>query len=331
LERAFSLLHSRRRRTRGGPARIALAARCLLLAGALGACARPDADAAPAVPAASADTTAAIAVRDDVGRTVTLAQPARRVISLIPAQTEIVKRLAGARVLVARTAWDADPELAHLPSTGNALTPSIEWLAAQRPDLVIAWPDQQSRSVITQLEDMHIAVYASAVETLADVDSMIVRLGTLLGRRPAADTLRTRLRAELDAVARRVAGRDRPRAFYALSLDPPMAATSHTYIGELLELAGAANIFPELAAPWAQVSLEEILRRDPEVIIRPLEEPRGETLARLRAQPGWRDLAAVRAGRVHEVDADLLNRPGATLGEAARVLARALHPEAFAP
>ena len=301
----------------------------MVLAGALvSGCARDSADAARE----RADTTvASITVRDDVGRTVRLSRPARRVISLIPAQTEVVRLLAGPGVLVARTAWDDHPGLAHLPSTGNALTPSVEWLAAQRPDLVIAWPDQQSRNVIAQLEAMDVAVYASAVETLADVDSMIARLGALLGRAPGADSLRARLHAELDEVRALVAGRTRPRAYYALSLDPPMAATNRTYIGELLELAGGRNIFPDLPARWGQVSLEEVLRRDPQVIIRPLEEPRGGTLARLRAQPGWRQLDAVRAGRVHEVDADLLNRPGATLGEAARALARALHPEAFTP
>jgi iron complex transport system substrate-binding protein len=292
-------------------------------------CSDGPADGAPASARTSVDSTRA--VRDAMGRDVRLARPARRVISLIPAQTEVVKLLAGADVLVARTAWDDDPELRPLPSTGNALSPSVEWLAAQRPDLVIAWPDQQSRSVVVQLSAMGIGVYASAVETLADVDTMIARLGVLLGREAAADSLRAHLHSELDGVRARVAGRARPRAYYALSVDPPMAATGQTYIGELLELAGAQNVFPALAAPWAQVSLEEILRRDPEVIIRPLEEPRGETLARLRALPGWRDVTAVREGRVHEVDADLLNRPGASLGRAARVLAAALHPGAVQP
>jgi iron complex transport system substrate-binding protein len=117
--------------------------------------------------------------------------------------------------------------------------------------------------------------------------------------------------------------------YYALSIDPPLAATNRTYIGELIGIAGGENVFPDLPTLWAQVSLEEVLRRNPDVIIRPLEEPRGETLPRLRQLPGWRDLAAVRTGRVHEVDADLLNRPGAGLGQAARVLARAVHPESF--
>ena len=85
-----------------------------------------------------------VSVMDDAGRTITLVRPAHRVISMIPAQTEIVKILGGVDRLVARTKWDTDPALAHLPSTGNALTPSVEWLAAQKPDLVIAWPDNDA-------------------------------------------------------------------------------------------------------------------------------------------------------------------------------------------
>ena len=268
-------------------------------------------------------------MRDDAGRTVSLARPAARVVSLIPAQTEVIALLAGPSVLVARTQWDADPALAHLPSTENALSPSVEWLAALQPDLVIAWPDQSARTVIERLEAIGIPVYASAVETLADVDTMIARFGVLLGRERAADSLRARLHAELDAVRARVAGRTRPSVLYAVSIDPPMPATNATYLGELVELAGGHNVFGELRTLWPQVSLEEVVRRDPEVIIRPVEDPRQDVLALLRRRPGWRELRAVREGRVYAVDVNLLNRPGARLGGAAEVLARVIHPGAF--
>src|SRR5690606_32389133 len=99
---------------------------------------------------------AGISVVDDAGRTVTLARPARRVISMIPAQTEVIAILAGVDAVIARTRWDEDPRLAHLPSIDNALTPSIEWLAARRPDLVVAWPDAQSRDVVHRLAEIGI-------------------------------------------------------------------------------------------------------------------------------------------------------------------------------
>jgi ABC-type Fe3+-hydroxamate transport system substrate-binding protein len=268
-------------------------------------------------------------VRDDAGRLVVLPSPARRVVSLVPAQTEIVKLLAGASVLVARTAWDADPELAALPHTENALSPSVEWLAALRPDLVVAWPDGAARTVIARLEALGIPVYASAVESLADIDSAIARFGILLGRPAAADSLRARIRAELDSVRRAAAASPRPLVLYAVSVDPPLVASNATYLGELVELAGGRNVFGELRTGWPQVSLEEIVRRRPGVIVRPVEDPAEDPLADLRRRPGWRELPAVRTGRVHAVDVNLLNRPGARVGEAARLLARAIHPELY--
>src|SRR5690606_4460042 len=117
----------------------------------------------------SAPPDSEIAVIDDAGRTVALDSAARRVISMIPAQTGIVAILSGPDALVARTRWDLDPRLAHLPSIGNALTPSVEWLVARRPDLVIAWPDAQSRDVVQRLDDIGIPVYASRVESVTQI------------------------------------------------------------------------------------------------------------------------------------------------------------------
>jgi iron complex transport system substrate-binding protein len=270
---------------------------------------------------------AAIRVVDDAGRPVVLAAPARRVISLIPAQTEVILRLAGPAVLVARTRWDTDPALAALPSVGNALTPSVEWLTARRPDLVIAWPDAQSRDVVSRLEDVGVPVYASRVESVADVRTMIRRLGVLLDRTAAADSLDAAITAELEYVRRLVAGRPQRSVLYLLNADPPMAAGPGTYVDELIRLAGGRNVFADLRQLWPQVALEEIIARQPDVIIRPSERALDDPVAGLAGRPGWRDLKAVRTGRVHAVDPDLYNRPGPRVGAAARGLALRIHAE----
>jgi iron complex transport system substrate-binding protein len=270
-----------------------------------------------------ADT--AIAVVDDAGRTIELRGPAQRVISLIPAQTEIITLLAGTDVLVARTRWDIDPALAELPSIGNALTPSVEWLAARRPDLVIAWPDAQSRDVVQRLSDIGIPVYASRVESIAEIRSVIERLGVLLGRTERADSLIAAIDAQLDSVRSLVAGRPRPSVLYLLNVSPPMAAGPGTFVDELIDLAGGTNVFSDLRQLWPQVSLEEIVRRQPDVIVRPSENALTDPLAGIASQPGWRELAAVRERRVYGVSPYFYNRPGAGVGEAARGLAERIH------
>jgi len=268
---------------------------------------------------------AAIRVVDDAGRTVALEAPARRVISLIPAQTDLVLLLAGADVLLARTQWDLDPRLAHLPSIGNALTPSVEWLAAQRPDLVIAWPDAQSRDVVQRLGDIGIPVYASRVESIDEIRSMVQRLGTLLGAAARADSVIAAFDAELDAVRADVAGKPVQRVLYLLAADPPTAAGPGTFVDELIRVAGGGNVFSDVSQLWPQVSLEEIVRRQPDVIIRPSENALEDPLNGIAGQPGWRELRAVQQRRVFAVDPYFYNRPGATVGQAARGLAERIH------
>jgi iron complex transport system substrate-binding protein len=295
---------------------------CALAAMVAAGCQRPEE--APR-PAAAGATVSGVRVTDDAGRVVALPAPARRVISLIPAQTEIVARLAGPDVLVARTQWDLDPALAHLPSVGNALLPSVEWLAAQRPDLVIAWRDVGTRDVVQRLTDIGIPVYSSSVESIADIRSVVARLGVLLDAQDGAAALVTELDAELDAVRRMVAELPRQRVLYLLSADPPTAAGPLTFADELIGVAGGENIFADVRQLWPQVSLEEVVRRDPDVIIRPTERDPAAVAAELSARPGWRELRAVRTGRVHGVDAYLFNRAGITVGRAAAELAERIH------
>ena len=266
-----------------------------------------------------------IRVTDDAGREVVLQAPARRIISLIPAQTDVVTLLAGMDVMLARTQWDTDPRLAHLQSIGNALTPSVEWIAAQRPDLVIAWPDAQSRDVVQRLTDIGIPVYASRVESIAEIRSMVQRLGVLLGQEARADSIVNGFDAELAAVRESVAGLSQQRVLYLLSADPPTVAGPGTFVDELIGVAGGANVFADVRQMWPQVSLEEIVRRQPDVIIRPSEDALLDPLIGLRGQPGWRELRAVQSGRVFAVDPYFYNRPGATVGAAARGLAERIH------
>lgn len=306
---------------RGAARRSCATARCLVLVAlcalpSMGCGSESDGSRRPA---------SAIAVIDDAGRTVALDSAARRVISMIPAQTEIVTILASPSVLVARTRWDMDPRLAHLPSIGNALTPSVEWLAARRPDLVIAWPDAQSRDVVQRLGDIGIPVYASRVESVAEIRSMIERLGVLLGADARADSLIVAIDDSLAAVRADVAGRPVPRVLYLLSADPPMIAGPGTFVDDLITIAGGENVFADMQQLWPQVSLEEIVRRQPDVIIRPSDHALDDPLAGLAGAPGWRELDAVRNARVHAVDPDLYNRAGATVAAAARGLADRIH------
>jgi iron complex transport system substrate-binding protein len=269
---------------------------------------------------------ATIVVVDDAQREVRLAAPAARIISLVPARTEAILALGAGDRLIARTQYDLDPRLAQLPSVGNALYPSLEWLAAQQPDLVIAWADGEARTVVDRLAGLGIATYATRVETLDEIDKSVRDLGVLLGIEARADSLRWSLADTLAAVRRRVAGEVPVRVLYLVALEPPLAAGPGTFVHDILEVAGGANVFDDLGQPWPHISIEEALRRDPDVIIVATTTPFADPAARFADRPGWRDLRAVRARAVHDVDADLFNRAGPRIGEAASHLAGLLHP-----
>jgi iron complex transport system substrate-binding protein len=287
-------------------------------------------DAAPARrgPAAGGATGGAdsVAATDDAGRVVRLARPARRVVSLLPAGTETLFALGAGDRVVGRTRYDVDPRVARLPSVGGGLDPSLEALLALKPDMVVAFETASSSRVRPRLEALGIPVYAIQTQDTADVYRNIRVLGHLVGRDAAAESLQRSIRAQLDSVRASVPPGPRPRVLYVASVDPPMMAGARTYIAELLDVAGAAPV--EMAgtdgAYWPQISLESLVRRQPDVVMLPVGEDPTASVARLRAEPGWRDLRAVREGRVAVVDANLMNRPGPRIGETARRMREAL-------
>ena len=266
---------------------------------------------------------------DETDRTGT-AQPPRRIISLIPSATETIVALGAADRFVARTDFDVDPVLAHLPSVGEGLTPSLEQLTLLEPDLVIAWPDNTSRSVIGRLGEFGVRVYSPQVQSLPDLRAATLELGDILGLEDAADSLVASIDAELRAVREAVAGRERTSVFYVVWYDPPTTSAAGTFIDELIQLAGGRNVFADAPGLWPQVSMEEVVRRQPDIILVSQTESTPIDLERFSSAVGWRELRAVREGRLVRVDANLYNRPGPRVAEAAQRLARLLHPEAFA-
>jgi iron complex transport system substrate-binding protein len=297
----------------------------MLLLALLPACGDAGARAPGQAPPAPAD--APVSAVDDTGREVRLPRPARRVVALVPSATETLFALGAGGQVVGRTRYDTAPGMAHLPSVGGGLDPSVETLLSLQPDLVVSWDKEKGGALRQRLEEMGIPVFAVRTRDTTDVFRNVERLGRLVGRDAAADSLTAAMRADLEAVRASVAGRERPSVLYVVWNDPPMTAGPETFIAQVIGAAGGRTVFPDLEQDWPQVSMEEIVRRQPDVVVVPVGEDRVHSLARVLDAPGWRSLRAVREGRVVEVPTDLMNRPGPHLGEAARAMRDALHPE----
>jgi iron complex transport system substrate-binding protein len=239
-------------------------------------------------------------------------------------ETEWLVKMGDAHLLVARTDYDRQPELAALPSIGGGLDPSAEAVAALRPDVVIGWRIRSSSDLEHALAPFHIPVLSFETTDTADVFRNLARLGALVGQPHLADSLAADLRAQLAEVRRTSCGPDTTRqsVLVVLSTDPPMTAGGGTWVNSLLDTACLRNVFEDLAGAWPTVSLEAISARQPQWLLVSRSVP-GQQLAKLRAMPGWRDLEAVRAGHLIEVSDDLIARAGPNLGAAARAIVAA--------
>jgi iron complex transport system substrate-binding protein len=269
-----------------------------------------------------------VTVRDDLGRAVRLEAAPQRIVSLVPSHTETVCALGACERLVGRDLHSDHPAaVLALPALGSAFAPDLEALVALRPDLVLV--DEYSGAA-EALAPLGIAVSAGTPQRLDELFLLLERLGRLLGVDEEADRLAQRLRDELDEVTALVAGRAPPTVFY--ELDPsPYSVGPASFIGTLITLAGGENVVPPDLGDFPLVDPEFVVAADPSVIVL-ADAPYGVDLAALRARPGWATIAAVREGRVVELDqtqGDVLSRAGPRVGEAVRLLARIFHPEAF--
>ena len=276
-------------------------------------------------PAARSDTLPAqpaIAFTDPGGRAVVLRTlPVRRIVSTMQSATEWVVALGAESLLVARTDFDRQPQLAHLPSIGGGLQPSPEAIAALHPDVIIGWRNASSENLRTALAPLDIPVISLETTDTTDVFHNLARVGKLVGREARADSLAASLRAGIAAAAAQCdAALPVESAFIVLWSDPPQTAGSGTWMHQLLPYACLRNAFADVTAPWPTISMEAITARQPRWIITSSGIERGQRIREFRSRAGWRDLDAVQAGRVIEVPGDLFARPGPTLPQTVRAL-----------
>lgn len=252
--------------------------------------------------------------------------PAQRIVSTMQSATEWLVLLGATDRLVARTDFDRQPELAALPSIGGGLDPSAEGILALSPEVIIGWHNRSSVDLQHALAPFKIPVLSFETTDTADVFANLRRLGVLVGREARADSLAGALRDSLAAVRRDACGADgapRPTVFFELWTDPPQTVGPMTWMSTLVETACLRNVFDDLTLPWPTISLETLAQRQPDYILTSAGKAPGQRLAEFRARPGWRDLAAVKAGRILEIPGDMLSRGGPTMAEAARAIVAA--------
>lgn len=269
-----------------------------------------------------AQTAPAVQLTDDRGRSITLAQPPRRIVSLLPSLTESVCALGQCALLVGVDRYSNWPgSIASLPRVGGGLDPSIEAVVALRPDVVLM---ATSSRAAARLESLGLTVVALEPKTHADVQRVLHKLGQLLGVADAQQVWRT-IDASVSAAAQSLPTTVRStRVYYEVSRGP-YGAGAQSFIGETLTRLGVRNILPPELGPFPKLNPEYVVRANPDVIMV------ARSAEGLDSRPGWAGIRAVRERRVCEFGVehtDVLIRPGPRMAEAARLMAQCLADKA---
>jgi len=263
----------------------------------------------------------------------------QRIVSTAPSVTEVLFDLGlGDRVVGVSTFCRYPPEAARLPKVGTFVNPNIEPILALKPDLVIII--KNPIRLAEKLESMQVRTLEVDQDTLAGIEDSIRKIGEAAGVADRAAALNRDIREKLDDIRRRVAGRPKRKIVFLVGRSPGelqgmVAVGRASYLTELMELAGGVNAFADAPGAYPKVSLEEMLARDPGVIVDmgEMADTAGVTdaqkLAVERLWGRYPALSAVRASEVHAVADDIFVVPGPRVVEAARVFARLLHPEAM--
>lgn len=270
----------------------------------------------------SADAVQARVLVDDFGDTVRIAAPPARIVSLNPSTTELLFAIGAGGRLVGRTSWDNWPaEARAVRDLGPGIRPNVEAVIGAAPDLVLLYASGDNRPAAQRLRALGIATASYKADRIADFERVTLALGELTGEQRRAREVVDSVRATLELVRARTSALPRVSLVFPLWDSPLLVAGGGSFLTELTAIAGGRNVYAELPAPSPQVAFEDLLRRDPDVVLT------GPVSARRHAaDPRWRTLRAVRDGRILVVDTMLVIRPGPRLGEAAVAIARQLHP-----
>jgi iron complex transport system substrate-binding protein len=266
------------------------------------------------------------AERDDFGDSVVVdaAHRPSRIVSLNPTTTEILFAIGAGSRLVGRSTYDLFPiEAKSVTDVGMPLRPNIEAVLAVHPDLVVLYGSNDNRPAAQRFRQAGVRTLALKIDSIAQFERDTRLLGRLTGDSAAAYTLVDTVAATLARVAAATANLPRPTVFLPTWDRPLIAIGGGSFLSQLLDVAGARNIYDDVTAPSAVVTIEDVAKRNPDLL---MTNP--AAIPSLNTDPKWRALSAVRHKHVLIYDTLLVGRPSVTLGAAARSLAELLHPGA---
>ena len=245
---------------------------------------------------------------DDQGQVFEFGRPTQRIVSLMPHGTELLFALGAGDRLVGAVEYSDFPEAARqIPRVGSASGLNIERIAALRPDVVLAWPQDNSQRDLLRLQQLQLPVVRLRSNSYEDIARNLQMLGELVGKASVGQGLAQQFRQQVAELRQHYQSRPAVRVFYQVWNDPLMTQNGDTFISRAIELCGGRNVFAEMPLQAPQIRIEAVLEVDPEAIV---------ASATVAGRPQWLDewqrfssLAAVQSQSLYHIPPDLFNRP----------------------
>ncbi|MFH1228688.1 MAG: helical backbone metal receptor [Planctomycetota bacterium] len=228
-----------------------------------------------------------------------------RIISLAPVLTENLKLMVTLNRLVGRTDYCDTPS--QIPSVGNIIEPSIERIVVLKPDIVLATKDGNQPAAINKLRELGIKVFVfGESDSWKTVQDNFLLMGKLLGEESKASVILSELNRQLNATQAKITGNNH-KVFVQLNNNPLMTAGNNTFINDIIRHAGCRNIAGDTANKWPVFNIEEVIRRNPDLII--ISEMGQMTATAKEMWQNFPGIPAVKSGRIYVMPAELMCQP----------------------
>ena len=288
--------------------------RCVVLVLGLAACVLNGCGEAPRPASTTSPGVTVVSVVDDRDNHIDVPLNPQRIVSLTPANTELLFAIGAGDQVVGVTSYCNFPKQASkVTRVGGFLSKgiSLEAIVALKPDLVLA--GLSHKDVAEELRELGLTCLEIEPQTLDKIRATIVMLGKVTKHDSQATQLADELKNREQKIRERAVAippSERQRVFYQVWPDPVMTAGRGSFIDQLLDIAGCENVFGDLDSPFPQISDEVVLQRDPQVIIGPQKGDLKLLKEKIRDRPGWSAMSAVKEDRIYFVDEDIVSRPG---------------------
>ncbi|GLC94700.1 cobalamin-binding protein [Cupriavidus sp. TA19] len=256
---------------------------------------------------------ASVSVVDDAGQTITLAQPARRVVSLAPHVTEMIFAAGGGDRIVGTVHYsDYPPQARDIPRVGDNKALDLERIAALKPDLIVVWRHGNAQKQTDRLRALGLPLFYSEPRKLASIPENVEKLGTLLGTEATARRAADSFRQQVETLRKTYAARPPVTVFYQVWQQPLMTLNGQHLVSDMLTLCGGRNLFGAETPLVPTVSVEAVVAGNPEAM---LTAGMGATrsdqpLPDYAMWQRWKQVTAVARNNLFVIDGDLVNRAG---------------------